>query len=423
MPLHEEFISSKFKSLDKVPNSILPNYSGYGLTSLVPSVGRWLGSKALPSPAFGEDILRHFENRYRRVVVLLVDALGYNQLLHLMEEGYADFWRKKLDEGHLFPITSVTPSTTATALTTLWTGADPNQHGVIGFEMWHWQLGMVINNIFHQPTSFENDMGGLWRAGFDPNTFLGLEPVGSHFKRSGIEARAIMPAHIINSGLSRMHLADTQFHGYVAEEDMWITLRKILNMPSRQNQYVYAYWSLVDSLMHRFGTYAESVSVAFENFSRGLERLVLKELNPDLNQDTLFILSADHGSVTTPVNEDYSLANHPELRDMLVLPPTCEARLPFFYVKPWQDAAVRAYFDSVWPGKYVFMRREKALQMGLFGLGEDNADLRNRVGDMIAIPVDPEAYLWWPAKANRMNGRHGGLHQDEMLVPLFAFKA
>ena len=103
MPLHEEFISTKFKSLDKVPNSILPNYSGYGLTSLVPSVGRWLGSKALPSPAFGEDILRHFENRYRRVVVLLVDALGYNQLLHLMEEGYADFWRKKLDEGHLFP--------------------------------------------------------------------------------------------------------------------------------------------------------------------------------------------------------------------------------------------------------------------------------------------------------------------------------
>ena len=149
----------------------------------------------------------------------------------------------------------------------------------------------------------------------------------------------------------------------------------------------------------------------------------MKELNPDLNQDTLFILSADHGSVTTPVNEDYSLANHPELRDMLVLPPTCEARLPFFYVKPWQDAAVRAYFDSVWPGKYVFMRREKALQMGLFGLGEDNADLRNRVGDLIAIPVDPEAYLWWPAKANRMNGRHGGLHQDEMLVPLFAFKA
>jgi hypothetical protein len=138
--------------------------------------------------------------------------------------------------------------------------------------------------------------------------------------------------------------------------------------------------------------------------------------------DTLVLLTADHGSVTTPVDENYNLVNHPELRKMLVIPPTCEARLPFLYTKNGQDETVRDYFEKTWPGKFKLINREQALQMELFGKGAPNPDLDNRIGDLVAVVTDPEAYLWWPNKLNHMAGRHGGLHEDEMLVPLLGFE-
>lgn len=57
--------------------------------------------------------------------------------------------------------------------------------------------------------------------------------------------------------------------------------------------------------------------------------------------------------------------------------------------------------------------------MKLLGNGQDHPDLENRIGDLVAVPHG-NSYLWWPDRPNSMQGRHGGLHLDEMLVPLFS---
>ena len=80
---------------------------------------------------------------------------------------------------------------------------------------------------------------------------------------------------------------------------------------------------------------------------------------------------------------------------------------------------MKAYFDHTWPNQFDFLSRQEVLDMQLLGNCEDNPDLENRIGDLVAIPFD-NTYLWWPSKANTMLGRHGGLHPDEMLTPLFA---
>ncbi len=69
----------------------------------------------------------------------------------------------------------------------------------------------------------------------------------------------------------------------------------------------------------------------------------------------MVLLTADHGSVTTPVDEQYNLANHPELRKLLVMPPTCEARLPFLYVKSGQDEA-KIILKKTWPGEFTIYK-------------------------------------------------------------------
>lgn len=401
------------------PDILLPNYAGFGLANLTPSISHWLGGPDLSAPVFADAILNHFAPRYKRVVLLLVDALGYNQLIELMERGQADFWQRNLAKAILLPITSISPSTTSTALTTIWTGTTPQEHGIIGYEMWVKSLSMVINTILHSPITFSGDVGGLARAGFDPADFLGMSPLGEQFATRGIETHAFVPASIANSGLSRMHHIGSQLHGYTAESDLLANLRDLLNSRPNNPKFVYAYWSLVDSLMHHYGTYNERVTEQFRSFSDAFERILLAKLEPWAREDTLFLLVADHGSVETPYDPKYDLRTHPDLMNMLVMQPTCEGRLPYLYLKPGEEEAVRQYFEHAWPGQFSLITRQQVLGSGLLGRGTPHSDLENRIGNLAAIPHG-KAYLWWVNKPNVMRGRHGGLHPDEMLVPLYA---
>ena len=405
--------------LEDSPDILLPHYDGFGLANLTPSISRWLGGPEFSAPVFSDVILDQFAPRYKRVVLLLVDALGYNQLTHLMEQGKAGFWKRSLANGKLFPITSISPSTTSTALTSIWTGSTPLEHGIIGYEMWVKSLSMVINTIVHSPITFLGDVGGLARAGFDPVGFLGIPAVGEQYTSSGIESHAFVPAGIANSGLSKMHHVGTQLHGYTAESDFLANLRDLLNSRPNNRKFVYAYWSHVDSLMHRYGTYNERVTEQFESFSAAFERILLNKLEPWAREDTLFLVTADHGSVETPLNPSYELISHPELVNMLVMQPTCEGRLPYLYVKSGQEESVRQYFEHAWPDEFSLITRQQVLDSGLLGRGTPNSDIANRIGDLVAIPHG-NTYLWWVNKANVMQGRHGGLHPDEMLVPLYA---
>jgi arylsulfatase A-like enzyme len=76
-------------------------------------------------------------------------------------------------------------------------------------------------------------------------------------------------------------------------------------------------------------------------------------------EKTLLLLTADHGAIATPIYDKYNLSNHPDFLRMLRLLPTCETRLPFLFIKPGMEAAVRAYFGNAWPGQFTLLSMEK----------------------------------------------------------------
>lgn len=424
MPVYDQVVlpkldSAALREATGLNEFLMPSYNGFGLANLTPTIAHWLKAGELPASIMDKAILENFQDHYQNVVLVLVDALGYNQLVRLMNAGKAPLWQKQLEKGKLFPLTSISPSTTASALTTIWTGTTPNQHGVIGYEMWLKELGLIMNNILHTPITFRGDIGGLSRAGFEPTRFMNQIPLGQRFSKYGVESHAFLPAGIANSGLSMMHLPGSHLHAFTAESDMFLNMRDLLNAPSRQRRFVYGYWSYVDGLMHRYGTYDERVTEQFFDFSNAFFRLLVSGLTEQAKKDTLILVTADHGSVETPVDEHFNLANHPDFRKLLTMSPTCEGRLPFFYLKQGSESAVREYFEQAWPGKFILLTRQQVLDLKLLGNGQDHPDLEDRIGDLVAIPRG-KAYLWWPEKANTMQGRHGGLHPDEMLVPLFA---
>jgi hypothetical protein len=157
----------------------------------------------------------------------------------------------------------------------------------------------------------------------------------------------------------------------------------------------------------------------FEAFSSLFEKALMNNLSQTSAEDVLLITIADHGSIATPKNLRYDLANHPDLMDNFVMQPTCENRLAFFYIKPGKFEAVQNYFSDTWPDEFILLESDVALEQGLFGDRPFNRDIRDRVGNLVAV-AKGDAYLWWAPKPNPMAGRHGGLSKEEMLVPFYA---
>lgn len=397
----------------------LPFYEGFSLVNIPGSIARLLGTPDFGKPALDDVLLSQLKGSYQKIILLVVDALGYMLFKRMLDPVRDLPWGRYFDRALYAPITSVCPSTTASALTTLWTGEAPGVHGIIGYEMWAREFGMIMNNIRHSAASARGDTGGLARSGFDPYEFLDQPLLGQHLQSHGVRATGFIHSSIARSGLSTMQMRDVDLQTFVDEADLCVSLADHLNSRRGIQEYIYAYYSDVDTLMHRFNSDDPRIDFQFEAFSWIFEKAFLNNLSSGVAEDTLLVLVADHGSKTTPKYARYDLGRHPEFMDLLVMQPTCENRLAFFYIQPGKIQAVRDYFASHWPDDFYLVDSGSALASGLFGRGPYHPHAAQRLGDLIAI-ARRDAYLWWAPKPNPMAGRHGGLSAEEMLVPFYA---
>ena len=398
---------------------IFPFYEGLSLVNIPGTVAKLLGTPAFGQPSLDDSIMQSLDGPYNKVILLLVDALGFNLFNRLLQHDKLSMWRRHYENAIFSPITSVCPSTTASALTTLWTGQPPARHGIIGYEMWAKEFGMLINNIGHSAASTKGDTGGLKRSGFDPYTFLDTPLFGPHLRANGVTPTTFIHRSIAHSGLSVMQMKDVDIHTFVDEADLCISLAHQLNHTPNTREYLYVYYSDVDTLMHHYSDEDERILLQLEFFSKLFEEAFIKKLSPSAAENTLLILLADHGSMTTPDNPRFNLANHPDLLDCLVMQPTCENRLAFFFIRPGRLNTFKEYFARTWPDDFYLLETDQALESNLFGNKPHKRNIRDRVGDVIAVSKG-NAYLWWADRPNLMAGRHGGLSPDEMLVPFYA---
>jgi hypothetical protein len=410
--------SHRLPGLDLEGDFIFPHYSGLSLLNLVASICQALGAPLPGGAPLAADALPATGREFDRVVLLVMDGLGLDSF-HGFLGRQPSVWAELLPQAHLAPITSVTPSTTSAALTTLWTGASPLRHGIVGYEVWLREYGVVANMIVHAPASAAGDVGSLKRSGFSPETFLPVAPLGAHLAERGVKTHAFMPAGLARSGLSSMHLAQVRTHPYRSLSDLWISLADLLAEPSGERKFVYAYWPDLDTLSHAFGPQDERVAGELDLFSRAAERYFFDRLGRGGLKDTLFLLTADHGLIHTPPDPRYDLRQHPDFTDMLHIQPTGETRLAYLYPRPGQENTAQAYLEQAWPGEFSFVRARQAAAAGLFGPGELTPLVASRLGDLIAVAREG-AYLWWLNKENHLYGRHGGLSPAEMLIPLYS---
>ena len=138
-----------------LPEPVLPDYGHACLDGVVPAIlERRLETRAwLPAPILDA----------RQVVLLTLDGLGWEQL----QERAA--LAPTLSAMAGTAITTVVPSTTATALTSLTTGEPPARHGVVGYRV-RVPGNDVLNVLRWRVPS------GDARVSVPPGVFQGIEP-------------------------------------------------------------------------------------------------------------------------------------------------------------------------------------------------------------------------------------------------------
>jgi hypothetical protein len=418
--LVERIQVNKLPDLQLKDDCIHPAYEGLSILNLPGSLAMWFGATGLQHPAIDIPELDDLANGARQVICVLIDAVALHRFRRWLEHPGSKLssW---VERGLSGALTSVVPSTTSAALTTLWTGHSPAEHGILGYEIFLKEFGLIANMITHAPAAFDGRAGLLYNAGFDPETFLPVKTIGPHLQNAGVDVHAFLHYSISGSGLSRMHYPAVKSHSFAHPSDLWIAVRDLANQRINDKRLIWVYYGGVDGLSHRHGPDSEQSEAEFHGFTETMVAEFLEKVDAVVGSDTLMILLADHGQLTTRKDSHFELSDHNGLTRRLHMSPTGENRLAYLYVKPGQGSAVEEYLQRTWPSAFSVIPSSQLLEAGLFGPGTPSPMTRERLGDLTVI-THGDAYLWWAAKENPLIGRHGGLSTEEMLVPLVAIR-
>ncbi len=360
---------------------VLPDYGGACLSSLVPALLASLDGEEpaswLPEPVRGAD----------QVVLLVLDGLGFEQLTANRDVAPA------LSAMHGRAITSVVPTTTATALTSITTGSPPAAHGIVGYRM-H-VAGSVLNVLRWTVAS------GDARQSIPPSSLQHRLPF------AGREVPVVSRAEFARSGFSEAHLAGSRLVGWRLPSSIGVEVSALLGAGER---FVYAYYDGVDKVAHEHGLgehYRAELSFA--------DRIVA-DLLARLPAGAALVVTADHGQVEVP---EPAIELPPELlADVEGF--SGEGRFRWLHAWPGRAQALAAAcldrFDDV---AWVRTRRQLITE-SWFG-GQLTPAVAALLGDVALVARQPVAFSD-PADTGelRLLARHGSVTSAEMLVPLLA---
>lgn len=412
---------TRFGALHLPDDFVAPHYGGHSIVNVPASITQILGGRH-PTLGLNSGLIDALASGVRRVVLVIVDALGYDFLLRAWEANPDNSFQGLLKNGgRLAPLTSVFPSTTTAALTSLWSGYTPAEHGAVGFQLFLRGPNLRANMIKFQATALHK-LGGeqLPAAGVDPDKFLPVPALPQTLARLGVPTFNLIEQPYENSPLSRMQIRGVkETRAFVTSSDMWLALRKLMEDRPTEKALFVAYWSAVDTIAHAYGPASDAIVAEIDNLAYSFEREFLRRLTPAARQDTLFLLTADHGHAYTPPKEMVFLNQHPFIRERMVMDYAGEPRAAYLYCTQGEVEAVRQYFAERLADKFFVLNSHAALEAGLFGPPPFAPETRYRVGDLIVL-ARGNHILWERDDVSRTLGRHGGLSETEMLVPLLA---
>ena len=360
---------------------LLPDYAGRCITGVLGSLGVGLST---PGPRLAD--LSASVRGAAGVVLIVVDGLGDEQLL--ARASLAPL----MAGARLAPLTSVAPSTTAAALTSLSTGVAPGRHGLVGYRF---ALGDDVLQALRW-TVEDRDA----RTAHPPDQIQRVPPT---LVLRGAGVPYVGKATFSSSGFTRAHLRGATYIGVAGPEHMPEAVAGALGT----SPLVLCYHDAIDKVAHAKGLEAD-----YDDAVAATDRLVaaIRAAVPD---SVAVVVTSDHGQVDVGGSAiDLSAST-----DALVERRTGEGRFRWLHAHPGEARALWERASTEFESTCWVMSRRQVVTSEL--LGEVDDAVVARLGDVAVIP-HVDAFVPDPAVPleHRMRSRHGSLTRAEMLVPL-----
>lgn len=391
-----------------------PAYNGSCIANIPDTAAKLLGLRANRPIAYEE--VSEFGEKTENVILILLDGLGFDQVNQAKKRLGLPSLDRIATHSKMLPITSVFPSTTATAMTSLHSGLTPQEHGVIGYTMYLRELGAIAQMLRFVPVHSGRT---LFDLGIEAKGFLGGKTIHERLTEEGINSAVYLPSYISDTGLSRVTNRGAKVEPHNGVSDMLVLLRKNLER-SAGRAFSFAYHPSPDTLSHARGPYSEAYGVELESVFRLVDSELFRKLDRGVAKKTVVMISGDHGAVHVDRDRVIDLADHQGLLRMLKLPPTGDSRALILHVMEGEEDEVKKYFEEHWPGLFEVRKSRSMLDEGFFGIGRIKQETYDRVGDLVVLPKFRNAVDNSTLDPHHENipGRHGGMSGEEMNVPL-----
>lgn len=358
---------------------IVPDYGGACVRGIVPALlgpGDWSALPAWMPAGLAE---------CRQVVLLVVDGLGWDQLTE--RAALAPVMTSM--EGR--PITTVAPTTTATALASIATGLTPGEHGLVGYRM---VLGGEVVNVLR------------WTAqGGDRSRSQPPREVQRFPAFLGAPVPVVSPFELCHTPFSAAHLAGSTPVAIRAMSSLAVEVGRLLRDGER---FVYAYYGLVDKIAHErgFGEY-------YDAELRTADRVVADVLDA-LPPGAALLVTADHGQVSVG---DNIVVPSDGLLELVALQ-SGEGRFRWLHARRGADAELLAAAREEFGALAWVHSRDELIDAGWFGPSVP-PQVAARLGDVAVVAFEPVS-LFDPDDTGpfELVCRHGSLTSAEVRVPL-----
>ncbi|SEQ50581.1 alkaline phosphatase family protein [Natrinema salaciae] len=402
---------------------LFPDYAEYCFANVPGTVLSVLDADvpSLPSPrrCLPDDVLEAVGREYDRVLVVLLDGFG---LAFWKRHDHPLLERLEAD-GTVSPLTTTYPSETAAALTTFHTGRLPASHGVLGWDVYDPAADASYEAFTGDVKAGDESVDRDLQAVFDG------EPIYPVLAAAGIDCRHVVPfpetydgAAVHTYGGNGAAPPEYPLEGFEsALRDAFVTA----DDPS----YLYAYLPQIDAAAHAAGTesdeYRATVADVLETVDRSLSTLAAADEAGA--GDTLVLVTADHGHVDTDADRAVDLESFEAVTANLQRhangDPVRYAGSPrnaHLHLRDGDDIRERVRSELAAALDARVFTADEVRERRLFGDCDESDTFRRRLGDLVVS--HREQAVWYgsdPAKLELI-GMHGGLHPDEMLVPLGA---
>ena len=345
-----------------IPNSIL---SYFGL------------EKCNQSNVLVDEYLRKYNPK--NIVTIICDGMGNEFLNEYLPDN--NFLRKNTKS----VISSVFPTTTTSAITSLITGLYPNQHCWLGFDNYISELDKVVSlfilNVFPIPN--------ICRIIFPYKTII------EKINESGIANAIYISKNAIDAN-----------ERYSSFDEICTIIKDICD--NNKKNYVFAHYENPDLLMHKYGIDSNEVIQNVEYISKKIEEMLFC-----LN-DTLLIISADHGLFN---NNYIYIEDDTDFFECLLHTTSIASRASMFFLKPGYEDKFLDIFNKKYKNFFQLLSKKEIIEKKLFGIGTDNKKFVSCLGDYIAISISNYSFKYI-RKGSKTLASHSGLTENEVDVPL-----